>query len=160
MMIYQLGISPTKLSMRRSHIIVYLITFLLTSFALNSSSVSLRNAKLTVDVIHSDINALILDYLTTEGYPSAAAKFSKEANLSPRQEEDSVKARQQIQHSIHMGSIQDAIEALNELEPQVSLHISFHFILNSLAMIRHEFMHHSYSLRVVDEKNYQLQSSE
>lgn len=79
--------------------------------------------KLTIEMIDSDINALILDYLTTEGYPSAAAKFSKEANLSPRREEESVKARQQIQHSIHMGSIQDAIEALNDLEPQVSLHI-------------------------------------
>jgi hypothetical protein len=107
--------------------------------------------------MYSDINALILDYLTTEGYPSAAAKFSKEANLQPNQEEESVKARQMIQHSIHLGSIQDAIEALNELEPQVS---TGHFFYPPfLAMIRHEFMHHSYSLRVVDEKDYQLQSS-
>lgn len=68
----------------------------------------------------SDINALILDYLTTEGYPSAAAKFSKEANLRPQQEEESVKARRQIQHSIHSGNIQEAVDALNELEPQVS----------------------------------------
>jgi len=75
------------------------------------------NADVALD---SDINALILDYLTTEGYPSAAAKFSKEANLRPNQEEESVKARQQIQHSIHLGSIQDAIEALNDLEPLVS----------------------------------------
>ena len=75
---------------------------------------------LTMDGRDSDINALILDYLTTEGYPSAAAKFSKEANLRPNQEEEFVKARRQIQHSIHLGSIQDAIEALNDLEPQVS----------------------------------------
>lgn len=73
----------------------------------------------------SDINALILDYLTTAGYPSAAANFSKEANLRPQQEEESVKARRSIQHSIHMGSIQEAIEALNELEPQVSQHFLF-----------------------------------
>jgi hypothetical protein len=143
--------------MRRLHIIVYLIYYLLTVFATILSS-TLRLPKLTTEVINSDINALILDYLTTEGYPSAAAKFSKEANLSPRQEEESVKARQQIQHSIHMGSIQDAIEALNELEPQVSIHNLFS--ISPLAMIRHEFMHHSYSLRVVDEKKYQLQSSE
>jgi len=77
---------------------------------------------------YSDINALILDYLTTEGYPSAAANFSKEANLRPNQEEESVKARQEIQHAIHLGSIQDAIEALNELEPQVS-EMSFIFVL-------------------------------
>jgi hypothetical protein len=76
--------------------------------------------KLTLSRLDSDINALILDYLTTEGYPSAAARFSKEANLHPQQEEESVKARQLIQHSIHLGSIQDAIDALNELDPQVS----------------------------------------
>lgn len=70
--------------------------------------------------LFSDINALILDYLTTEGYPSAAAKFSTEANLRPQQEAESVRARQSIQHSIHLGSIQAAIEELNELEPQVS----------------------------------------
>ena len=35
----------------------------------------------------------------------------------------------------------------------------FNKFLSFLAMIRHEFMHHSYSLRVVDEKHYQLQSS-
>jgi hypothetical protein len=88
-------------------------------------------ARLTLDYMDSDINALILDYLTTEGYPSAAAKFSKEANLRPNQEEESVKARQKIQHSIHLGSIQEAIEALNELEPQVSYTIlsSFFFFL-------------------------------
>jgi hypothetical protein len=77
-------------------------------------------AKLILVLVDSDINALILDYLTTEGYPSAAAKFSKEANLRPQQAEESVQARRQIQHSIHSGRIQDAIEALNELEPQVS----------------------------------------
>jgi glucose-induced degradation protein 8 len=71
-------------------------------------------------LIHSDINKLILDYLTTEGYPSAAAKFSKEANLDSQQDEESVRSRQRIQHSIHLGSIQEAIDALNELEPQVS----------------------------------------
>jgi len=112
---------------------------------------------LTLAALDSDINALILDYLTTEGYPSSAAKFSKEANLRPQQEEESVKARQHIQHSIHLGSIQDAINALNELEPQVS---STNFLYLAFpAMIRHDFMHHSYDLRALDEKNYQLQSS-
>jgi len=77
-----------------------------------------------------------LDYLTTEGYPSAAAKFSKEANLRPNQEEESVKARQKIQHSIHLGSIQDAIEALNELEPQVlDSNPSLHFALLRLQLV-------------------------
>lgn len=87
--------------------------------------------------IDSDINKLILDYLTTEGYPSAAAKFSKEANLGSQQDEDSVRSRQQIQHLIHLGSIQEAIDALKELEPQVS-HIT-DSVLPPVAMIK--FVH-------------------
>jgi hypothetical protein len=84
----------------------------------------------------SDINALILDYLTTEGYPSAAAKFSKEANLRPQQEEESVKARQRIQYAIHKGCIQSAIDALNELEPQVlDTNPSLHFALLRLQLV-------------------------
>ncbi|KAG9245253.1 ran binding protein in the microtubule-organising centre [Calycina marina] len=89
-----------------------------------------------VKTVKSDINALILDYLTTEGYPSAAAKFSKEANLRPHREEEAVKARQEIQHAIHLGSIQDAIEALNELEPLVLDHNpALHFALLRLQLV-------------------------
>jgi glucose-induced degradation protein 8 len=69
--------------------------------------------------IDSDINALILDYLTMEGYPNAAAYFSQEANLEPQQEDDSIRARQDIQNSIMTGNIEAAIEALNELDPEV-----------------------------------------
>ncbi|KAH7322950.1 CTLH/CRA C-terminal to lish motif domain-containing protein [Stachybotrys elegans] len=67
----------------------------------------------------SDINALILDYLTMEGYPNAAAYFSKEANLPPQQDLSAIQARQNIQSSIHSGDIQTAIETLNELDPEI-----------------------------------------
>ncbi|PHH78149.1 hypothetical protein CDD80_7323 [Ophiocordyceps camponoti-rufipedis] len=67
----------------------------------------------------SDINALILDYLTMEGYPNAAAKFSKEANLQPQQDCASIRTRQEIQNFIHSGNIQSAIETLNDLDPQI-----------------------------------------
>lgn len=68
---------------------------------------------------NSDINALILDYLTMEGYPNAAANFSKEANLVPHQETPAIIARQEIQNSIHSGNIQTAIETLNDFDPEV-----------------------------------------
>jgi hypothetical protein len=68
---------------------------------------------------NSDINALILDYLTMEGYPNAAANFSKEANLAPHQETPSIIARQEIQKCIHSGNIQTAIETLNDFDPEV-----------------------------------------
>lgn len=67
----------------------------------------------------SDINALILDYLTMEGYPNAAANFSKEANLQPHQDGASIIARQEIQNCIHGGNIQTAIETLNDFDPEV-----------------------------------------
>jgi hypothetical protein len=79
--------------------------------------------------VASDINALILDYLTMEGYPNAAEKFSKEANLQPQQDVSCIRARQAIQNCIHSGNIQSAIETLNELDPEVS-------ILRSAALMR------------------------
>ncbi|EQL03856.1 CTLH domain-containing protein [Ophiocordyceps sinensis CO18] len=54
-----------------------------------------------------------------EGYPNAAAKFSKEANLQPQQDSASIRTRQEIQTFIHSGNIQSAIETLNELDPQI-----------------------------------------
>jgi hypothetical protein len=69
--------------------------------------------------ISSDINALILDYLTVAGYPRAAEKFSIEANLEPQQDSQSIAIRQQIQNAIHNGRIRTAIENINDLDPEV-----------------------------------------
>jgi glucose-induced degradation protein 8 len=73
----------------------------------------------------SDINALILDYLTMAGYPKAAANFSKEANLQPQQDDSAIRARQEIQHAIHTGNIENAISALNELDPEVLARLAY-----------------------------------
>jgi hypothetical protein len=74
----------------------------------------------------SDINALILDYLTMEGYPNAAANFSKEANLPPQQETSSIVARQEIQNLIHSGQVEMALKALNDYDPEVRSRLSTH----------------------------------
>ncbi|KAK3996192.1 CTLH/CRA C-terminal to lish motif domain-containing protein [Cladorrhinum sp. PSN332] len=84
----------------------------------------------------SDINAIILDYLTMEGYPHAAAKFSKEANLRPQQEDPSIKTRQEIQHAIHSGNVESAISALNELDSEIlEKNPKLHFSLLRLQLI-------------------------
>ncbi|TEA19412.1 Glucose-induced degradation protein 8-like protein [Colletotrichum sidae] len=84
----------------------------------------------------SDINALILDYLTMEGYPNAAAKFSKEANLQPHQIDETIKARQHIQKAIHTGRIQSAIEGLNDFDSQIlDGDPSLHFALLRLQLV-------------------------
>ncbi|KAL2158669.1 hypothetical protein VTH06DRAFT_4151 [Thermothelomyces fergusii] len=84
----------------------------------------------------SDINALILDYLLMEGYPNAAAKFCKEANLQPQQPDPSVQIRQEIQHAIHSGNIEAAISALNKLDPELlDADPKLHFSLLRLQLV-------------------------
>ncbi|EQB58759.1 ran binding protein in the microtubule-organising centre [Colletotrichum gloeosporioides Cg-14] len=84
----------------------------------------------------SDINALILDYLTMEGYSRAADKFSKEANLQEHQIDETVKIRQQIQRAIHTGSIQAAIEALNDFDSEIlDRDPTLHFALLRLQLV-------------------------
>ena len=109
---------------------------------------------LTVCSVKSDINALILDYLTAEGYPSAADKFSKEANLKPFEPQDFVRLRNQIKRDIHLGSIQDAIEALNEFNPQVSHCRCLENGFTSLVMIINVSCTTHIAHWVVDEKYY------
>lgn len=57
-----------------------------------------------------------------EGYPQAAANFSKEANLNPQEDQEFVQARWDIRQHIHSGNFEAAIEALNEVDPGVGLH--------------------------------------
>lgn len=67
-----------------------------------------------------DINLVIMDYLINEGYPSAAQKFAKEANIQPSADAEAIQQRVGIRNAIHAGDIQLAIERINELNPQVS----------------------------------------
>ncbi|EFE29319.1 uncharacterized protein ARB_03890 [Trichophyton benhamiae CBS 112371] len=62
-----------------------------------------------------------MDYLVTNGYPSAANKFAAEANIPQRHDSDTVQERVEIRNAIYSGNIQSAIEKLNELNPQVIL---------------------------------------
>jgi glucose-induced degradation protein 8 len=60
-----------------------------------------------------------MDYLISEGYPKAAQKFAKEANIQIPVEEDSIQARVDIRMAIHAGDIDTAINKINDLNPQV-----------------------------------------
>lgn len=92
--------------------------------------------------MNSEINSLILDYLTMEGYPNAASRFSKEANIQPQQNLMAVRARQEIQTSIHGGNIDAAIETLNELDPEVCALLLYHIqYIRTLYMIRTRVLH-------------------
>lgn len=61
-----------------------------------------------------------MDYLINEGYPSAAQKFAKEANIQQSAPGGAIQARVDIRNAIHAGEIQQAIEKINELDKQVA----------------------------------------
>lgn len=85
------------------------------------------------------MNSLVMDYLVSKGYPEAAAKFSKEANVLPRMDIDTIKERVEIRDLIYKEDILIAIEKINDLNPQVSAYtlrrpVSL-FATTSIAMI-------------------------
>ena len=83
-----------------------------------------------------------MGYLINEGYPEAAKKFSTEANIPPpRVAADNIEERVEIKSAIMSGQIEDAIERINDLVPEVSPHNSSPS--NSYDYTR--FMHHSYA---------------
>lgn len=109
---------------------------------------------LSTDLFDSDVNYLVMDYLVTNGYPAAAKRFAVEANIQPKADIESIQERVEIRGAIHSGDIQTAIEKINELSPQVRFFPIFPSFALSLCCYDYtSFMHHSYTLRGVDDKN-------
>lgn len=67
-----------------------------------------------------------MDYLINEGYPAAAQKFAREANIQPAADANAIQQRVDIRNAIHTGDIQSAIEKINELNPQASLSLPYY----------------------------------
>jgi hypothetical protein len=105
-----------------------------------SSAVSAQQAfdKRTEEVRcpSNEINALVLDYLTNAGYAEAAAKFCKEANIQPLQEDEAIRLRRSVTDMVHQGNIEAAIAALNDLDPEIlDRDPSLHFSLLRLQLV-------------------------
>lgn len=101
---------------------------------------------------HSDINWVIMDYLVSEGYPGAAAKFAQETNISQPFDTDGIKDRVRVRNAIHAGKLDEAIDMVNGIDPEVC-HRPFRS--NRIPRNDYCFMHHSYSPRAVDETQLQ-----
>lgn len=86
------------------------------------------------------MNKLVMDYLITEGYPSAAERFAMEANIELETDQSYIRERVQIRDFIHQGDLQQAIEHINDLDSEVCMH---NFSTQSSFMIIFVFMHHS-----------------
>lgn len=60
-----------------------------------------------------------MNYFITEGYKEVAEKFAVEANLQPEISLDLIEERLEIRNLIQSGKIQEAIEKVNDLYPEV-----------------------------------------
>ncbi|KAL8723553.1 MAG: hypothetical protein Q9225_000188 [Loekoesia sp. 1 TL-2023] len=89
-----------------------------------------------VKLSKTDLNTVIMDYLISEGYPSAAQKFASEANIQPTSGVDSIQERVEIREAIYAGDIQTAIERINELNPLLlERDNALHFALLRLQLV-------------------------
>jgi hypothetical protein len=61
-----------------------------------------------------------MDYLVVEGYKEAAGNFARESGMVPRVDFESIHSRMTIRNAIHRGDIVDAIERVNDMNPEVS----------------------------------------
>lgn len=125
--------------MRRATIIVLLIPFNYTQSILAGDFVVCTEQELTR--LDSDINFVIMDYLINEGYPAAAQKFAVEAGIAFAGDQEGIQQRVDIRNAIHAGDMQQAIERINELNPEVSRAPAFQF--SRRCKDYSCFMHHS-----------------
>ncbi|KAL8706020.1 MAG: hypothetical protein Q9201_000905 [Fulgogasparrea decipioides] len=94
------------------------------------------DSSLTCAAIDRDLNSVIMDYLISEGYPSAAQRFASEANIQPTSAVDSIQERVEIREAIYAGDIQTAIERINELNPiLLEKDNALHFALLRLQLV-------------------------
>ena len=60
-----------------------------------------------------------MDYLVIEGYKTAAEEFSKEADIPPSADINSIESRMSIREAVQRGDVEEAIERTNDLNPEV-----------------------------------------
>ena len=67
-----------------------------------------------------DMNRLIMNYLVIEGYKDAAEHFAAETGVRPPGDLALIQDRMEIRRAIQNGRVVEAIEMVNELNPEVS----------------------------------------
>ncbi|KAF9292544.1 hypothetical protein BGZ68_003450 [Mortierella alpina] len=77
------------------------------------------NARLAeVHVDREDLNKLVMNYLIIEGFKDAAEKFSQESGTKPPVNLESIQDRMVVRTAIQRGQIEEAIERVNDLNPE------------------------------------------
>ncbi|KAL1925585.1 uncharacterized protein VTP21DRAFT_468 [Calcarisporiella thermophila] len=72
-----------------------------------------------IELNKQDLDRLVMNYLLIEGYKDAAEKFSAESGLEPQIDLRSVQERTEIRNAVYSGNIEEAIEKVNDLDPEI-----------------------------------------
>lgn len=113
-----LGISLNKNTSVEDHISILCNTD--TSHGISHCNVDWALTKVASPSLHSDLNKLIMDYLVVEGYKSAAEEFSRETGIPSAVELATIESRMCIREAVQRGDVEEAIERVNDLNPEVS----------------------------------------
>jgi len=75
----------------------------------------LADAKIT----KQDLNKIVMNYLVIEGYKDAAECFQQESGTDPGIDLSTISDRMAIRSAIQQGCIEDGIERVNDLNPEI-----------------------------------------
>uniref|UniRef100_A0A0D6QUP9 CTLH domain-containing protein n=1 Tax=Araucaria cunninghamii TaxID=56994 RepID=A0A0D6QUP9_ARACU len=72
-----------------------------------------------VKIRKEDMNKLVMNFLVTEGYVEAAERFRMESGTEPEIDLATITDRMAVRRAVQSGNVQDAIEKVNDLNPEI-----------------------------------------
>eukprot|EP01018_Ginkgo_biloba_P022283 Gb_01058 [translate_table: standard] len=72
-----------------------------------------------VKIRKEDMNKLVMNFLVTEGYVEAAERFQMESGTEPEIDLTTITDRMSVRRAVQSGNVQDAIEKVNDLNPEI-----------------------------------------
>lgn len=67
----------------------------------------------------AEINKLVMEYLVKEGFKDAVLSFQSESGIDPGVNMDMLDDQIKIRAAVEEGSIQDAVELVNDVDPEI-----------------------------------------
>ena len=83
-----------------------------------------HDAKGTVEVKKERMNRLVMNYFVTEGHVDAAREFARESGTATEVDHDTIKDRMLIRRAVQRGEVTEAMDRVNDLNPEILEHDS------------------------------------
>ena len=83
-----------------------------------------HDAKGTVGVKKERMNRLVMNYFVTEGHVDAAREFARESGTATEVDLDTIKDRMLIRRAVQRGEVTEAMDRVNDLNPEILEHDS------------------------------------